>query len=365
MSVSSSIVSSAFRFQQLPDVRFNLVPELALGTYFLLYDPSSPSTPWQLRPFMSALLPPGTTQNQVLQWNGTAWVPFQILPPGTDEGDLLYWHNGAWTKGTNVNILPTASTVFQTLQWNGAVWLAGEVLPPGINTGDQLTWNGTAWYSANPSGPSPNIPYVSKGFSLVRYSPGAFLTPAPQGAGSDTNIYQYFPPPGAQLAADATFELGYPGCFNWGNFANVNWIASGDTPPRGNFTLRVQPGEVWRIEGFLSGLMSSLGGNTDVFSIALAWGSNGAPNVGGSGTSPQISTLGANSVTMPTPGGTDLGPRLYLPLSATVSNGTGVEQLWTPVYGYFVDTSGSPGFINWDARFMYTFLGYNTLTPPL
>ena len=89
------------------------------------------------------------TTNDVLTWNGTAWVA--QVNDGVDDAD---------NDPTNEIELPSTGTTNDILTWNGTAWVAqvndgvddadndptNEIeLPSTGTTNDVLTWNGTAW----------------------------------------------------------------------------------------------------------------------------------------------------------------------------------------------------------------------------
>jgi hypothetical protein len=121
----------------------------------------------------------GPLNNEVLTWNGIAWVP---SPPtglidvilacdlsGTKlcqivvgiqgnpvastapvEGQFLQWTDTEWAPGPAT---PTYSGEF--MLWNGTTWVAGPATAP--TTGQILQWNGSVWVPVNltaPPGPA-------------------------------------------------------------------------------------------------------------------------------------------------------------------------------------------------------------------
>ena len=119
----------------------------------------------------------GATSGQVLEWNGSAWVPQSLpsnFPPGGGAGGDL--------AGTypNPTIAQNGATPGQTLEWSGSAWLPASLptsLPPNGAAGGDLTgtypnptiaqkgatpsqvleWNGSSWSPATlPSGLPPN-----------------------------------------------------------------------------------------------------------------------------------------------------------------------------------------------------------------
>jgi hypothetical protein len=123
------------------------------------------------------LAPQGASTGQVLQWNGTSWVPATITASGDNWGTQVVNTSSQLTgNGTILNPLGIASqgaTPGQVLQWNGAAWIPaavngdnwgtqavstslqftgnGTIANPltlssqGAATGQVLQWNGTTW----------------------------------------------------------------------------------------------------------------------------------------------------------------------------------------------------------------------------
>ncbi len=99
----------------------------------------------------------GVTVNQVLQWNGTSWVPATVS--GTDSQILSISGNTLSISNGNSVILPTGSgadnwgtqTVVsnQTLTGNGTSGSPLAIAQQGASSGQALKWNGTNWAPAN------------------------------------------------------------------------------------------------------------------------------------------------------------------------------------------------------------------------
>lgn len=69
----------------------------------------------------------GATTNQALAWNGSAWAPGSALTTGTASGDLSGTYPGptvAKINGTALGTLSGAATN-NVLQWNGSAWVPG------------------------------------------------------------------------------------------------------------------------------------------------------------------------------------------------------------------------------------------------
>jgi hypothetical protein len=122
---------------------------------------------------------PTPTTNQVLQWNGTAWVA------GNGGSGTVQTNNTLSGDGSSVNPLKLAdqsATSGQVLQWNGTTWnpatIAGgvgdnwgtqfvqknvtldgngtnasplKIAQQGAVTGDGLLWNGSLWIPGRPA----------------------------------------------------------------------------------------------------------------------------------------------------------------------------------------------------------------------
>ncbi|MCX7980020.1 MAG: hypothetical protein N3A68_03100 [Bacteroidia bacterium] len=124
----------------------------------------------------------GTAPGDVLQWNGTAWVPATLSVSGDNWGSQVAQTNapilGDGTAANPIRLQP-GTTAGQVLQWNGTNWVAGTA--PGDNWGSQAAvtagpitgdgtpgnpitftngtaagqvwqWNGTAWMLTTLSG---------------------------------------------------------------------------------------------------------------------------------------------------------------------------------------------------------------------
>lgn len=104
---------------------------------------------------LATLIAGSPSNGQLLQWNGSAWVPVTIaaLPPnGAASGDLGGTYPGpsvARVQGTAVsNATPTLG---QVLQFNGTSWVPTSLLPTGV----MIDWTGpvasvpAGWVAAN------------------------------------------------------------------------------------------------------------------------------------------------------------------------------------------------------------------------
>ncbi len=80
-------------------------------------------------------LPFGTVANQVLVWNGAAWVPGTMsggatLPDGTNQNDILVWDTNTQT-------------------WIVAPYPSGGGMLPAGTQGQTMWYNGTGWQATN------------------------------------------------------------------------------------------------------------------------------------------------------------------------------------------------------------------------
>ncbi|MBL7812867.1 MAG: hypothetical protein JNL57_11635 [Bacteroidetes bacterium] len=148
------------------------------------------SVPYALHSAQSASLSPtgtvtpgqitsaGATNNQVLTWNGTAWVPkdatgggggggsvnpSQITAGGASNNQTLIWNGSNWVpKDISVSasqITASGASNNQVLTWNGSAWVPkdvsvspSQITAGGAGTDQVLTWNGTAWVPKDAAG---------------------------------------------------------------------------------------------------------------------------------------------------------------------------------------------------------------------
>ncbi len=122
----------------------------------------------------------GNAPGEVLQWNGTAWVPATLSLSGDDWGTQTALTSGPIT-GTGITGSPITfapgTTAGQVWQWNGTAWTLATLsqtaatqapitgdgtagnpirLQNGTAPGQILIWTGTAWTPApNPICPTP------------------------------------------------------------------------------------------------------------------------------------------------------------------------------------------------------------------
>lgn len=98
----------------------------------------------------------GPLNNEVLTWNGIAWVP--LPPSGLINVILACDLSGSKlcqiVVGLQGNpISPAAPVLGALLQWNGTEWIGGPTVTP--TPGELLTWSGTGWVAGfSPPGPS-------------------------------------------------------------------------------------------------------------------------------------------------------------------------------------------------------------------
>ena len=97
----------------------------------------------------------GATSGQFLQWNGTAWVPVTATTGGDNWGSQVAMTNstlsGSGTSSNPLRIAPQGATSGQILQYNGSDWVPATATTGGDNWGSQsvqvnssLAGNGTA-----------------------------------------------------------------------------------------------------------------------------------------------------------------------------------------------------------------------------
>jgi Chaperone of endosialidase len=150
----------------------------------------------------------GAAINQVLQWNGIAWVP-ATLPPvvgdnwGAQTAQVGAALSGNGTLATPINLAQQGAAINQVLQWNGMAWVPG-TLPPvvgdnwgaqtaqvgnalagngtvatplnlnqqGAVAGEVLKWNGASWLpAADNSGGTGDNYSAGPGISVTGVSP--------------------------------------------------------------------------------------------------------------------------------------------------------------------------------------------------
>lgn len=161
--------------------------------------------------------------NQVLQWNGTEWVPANISSGGGDNwGSQTVTTNTTLTgNGTSASPLgmgQQGATNGQVLKWNGTAWapandggdnwgtqnvvtnssLTGNgtsanplgIGQQGATSGQVLKWNGTAWAPANDNNSGFTLPYTASVsdagylFNLINTGTGYGIRAAVNGAGT-------------------------------------------------------------------------------------------------------------------------------------------------------------------------------------
>jgi hypothetical protein len=129
------------------------------------------------------LSPMGAQTGQVLEWNGTAWVPgldnaagsyvegpgiditstiISLDPQGASNGQVLKFNGTSWVPGpdnTGSGSDNWGSQVAQTnptISGNGTVGNPLSIATQGAIDGQVLRFNGTTWVPGNVSGPSDN-----------------------------------------------------------------------------------------------------------------------------------------------------------------------------------------------------------------
>lgn len=154
--------------------------------------------------------------NQVLQWNGTEWVPATISVSGGDNwgSQNVITNIDLSGNGTSANPLTLAqqgAVTGQALIWNGTSWVPQNIsgdnwgsqsaitnttltgngtaaFPLGLAqqgavTGQVLRWNGSAWVPQNISGDNWGTQSASTGITLTgNGTPGLPLNLSQQGA---------------------------------------------------------------------------------------------------------------------------------------------------------------------------------------
>ena len=171
----------------------------------------------------------GATNGQVLQWNGTNWVPSTIATGGSDN----------W--GTQTAIINS------TLTGNGTAASPLGIAPQGASNGQVLKWNGTIWAPANETG-SDNWGSQTASTNTTLSGNGTASDPlgiASQGA-SNGQILKWngtnWVPRNDSLGSD-----------NWGSqIANTNSTLTGDgtsTNPLGLAAQGASAGQVLRWNG--------------------------------------------------------------------------------------------------------------------
>jgi hypothetical protein len=84
----------------------------------------------------------GATNGQVLKWNGSTWFPAQ--DGGDDWGNQAVWTGAALTGngtlGSPINLAQQGAALNQVLKWNGSAWVPAPDL--GDNWGTQAVWTG-------------------------------------------------------------------------------------------------------------------------------------------------------------------------------------------------------------------------------
>jgi hypothetical protein len=136
--------------------------------------------------------------NQVLQWNGTEWVPANVVGGGSDN-----W--GSQTVSTNVD-----------LTGNGTAGSPLTLAQQGATTGQVLKWNGIAWTPSSVAGDNWGTQSISSSTQFGgNGTSGNPLILAQQGATPGQNLewsgISWIP------AVDDTLDLPYDGVANSSN----------------------------------------------------------------------------------------------------------------------------------------------------
>jgi len=170
------------------------------------------------------------TNGQVLKWNGSAWTP-------ADDGGGDNWGTqtvtvgaaltGNGTASSPLTLAPQGATPGQVLEWNGSAWVpatfsgddwgaqtavtgvsltgngtAGNPLnlaPQGANVGEVLKWNGSAWVpSGDAVGGTGDIYNGGTGITVTGSSPNFIINNS--GDLDNTNEIQSLDLTGNQLS---------------------------------------------------------------------------------------------------------------------------------------------------------------------
>jgi hypothetical protein len=144
-------------------------------------------------------------------WNGAVWNEVAIVggggavPDGNDPDDLLLWNGSAWLPDARTDWIPDGGPPNQLLQWGGAAW--GPIdrtswIPDGDNDDDMLLWRAGAWSKESnikdfiPDGANHNdqLYWDLAGAKWARKAqsvPDAFSTGAGQSVPSEDDILIY------------------------------------------------------------------------------------------------------------------------------------------------------------------------------
>lgn len=132
-------------------------------------------------------LPTSASTNDILSWNGSAWVAVMASTPGLPSGsqyDLLVYDGTNWVSqpawGGSYSPLPSGSSDGDVLKWNSTTtdWVSGQPIADysgsvGYIAGDLVSYNNTIWRAV--SAGMGNAPSYGSGYwtnlSLIDNSP--------------------------------------------------------------------------------------------------------------------------------------------------------------------------------------------------
>src|SRR5579872_1245038 len=122
---------------------------------------------------VSAVAP---TTNQVLEWNGTTWIPASA--PGVSVTGTGFWHNTAGildaaARAVNLatadvtgalplaNIAQGGAVAGQVLEWSGSTWAPSSVLGGPLSPPSNGSWTQATWFIDPVSGSDSNTGFTS------------------------------------------------------------------------------------------------------------------------------------------------------------------------------------------------------------
>lgn len=139
----------------------------------------------------------GAMMNQVLQWNGAAWVPATLPAPAGDNWGAQTAQVGAalsgnGTAGMPLNLAQQGANVDQVLQWNGAAWVPADLpLAPGDDWGAQTAQVGAALIGNGTGGNPLNLaPQGANPGEVLKWNGAQWLPSADNSGGTGDNYSQ-------------------------------------------------------------------------------------------------------------------------------------------------------------------------------